>query len=128
MKCVDCDQDAMWVRCTQFAGDHPFCLEHAVKERDWGTADSCSFWMKVEQYQEKKMTPIIPRHPFRDHKPEPEQELLEAEKEDILAYCAVAVPTIIQQASDSHIRILEGVCRAIMDGKKIRVEITGKKR
>jgi len=45
VRCLDCDKDAEWIRHTQFAGDHPFCGEHAEKEQDFKVTDSsCFFW------------------------------------------------------------------------------------
>jgi endogenous inhibitor of DNA gyrase (YacG/DUF329 family) len=39
-KCIMCSQPATWIRSTQFAGDHPFCEEHARQEKDFGENDS----------------------------------------------------------------------------------------
>jgi len=47
-KCIECDELAVWVRHTQFAGDHPFCDEHAKQETDFGEDDSYTYWTKVE--------------------------------------------------------------------------------
>lgn len=44
----DCTQPVRWVRCTQFAGDHPFCEEHAKKEPDFGKEDDNFFWNEVD--------------------------------------------------------------------------------
>jgi hypothetical protein len=49
MKCIKCDKDAVWVRSTQFAGDHPYCEEHAKKESDFGENDSYTYWYKVKK-------------------------------------------------------------------------------
>lgn len=43
-----CTQPVRWVRCTQFAGDHPFCEEHAKKESDFGKEDDNFFWNEVD--------------------------------------------------------------------------------
>ena len=44
-----CKKSAVWVRCTQFAGDHYFCDEHAKKESDFAEKDdSYFFWRKVK--------------------------------------------------------------------------------
>lgn len=46
--CCDCGQPAVWVRRTQFSGDHPFCDEHARKEKNFGKEDpSYFFWQEV---------------------------------------------------------------------------------
>ncbi len=46
-KCMLCDKDAEHIRSTQFAGDHPYCDEHARMENDFGQDDSYAFWIKV---------------------------------------------------------------------------------
>jgi endogenous inhibitor of DNA gyrase (YacG/DUF329 family) len=46
-KCIECGKDATWIRSTQFAGDHPFCEEHARQEEDFGKNDSYEYWYKV---------------------------------------------------------------------------------
>lgn len=48
-KCLDCDKPAVFVRCTQFSGSHPFCEEHAKEESDFGEDDSYKFWYKIEK-------------------------------------------------------------------------------
>ena len=45
-KCLECDKTAVWTRHTQFAGDHPYCDEHARLEKDFGEDDSYTFWSK----------------------------------------------------------------------------------
>lgn len=42
----ECGKPATWVRHTQFAGNHPFCSEHAKKEADFGQSDSSYFFWK----------------------------------------------------------------------------------
>ncbi len=34
-KCVECGKPATHIRCTQFAGDHPYCTKCAKKEKDY---------------------------------------------------------------------------------------------
>jgi len=47
-RCLECDKPACWVRMTQFAGNHPFCDEHARKEENFGKEDpSYFFWKKL---------------------------------------------------------------------------------
>jgi hypothetical protein len=47
-KCIECDKDADWIRCTQFAGDHPYCDEHARLESDFDDMDdSYAYWVKA---------------------------------------------------------------------------------
>ena len=49
-KCVECGDPADWVRSTQFAGEHPYCNFHALKEPDfYDKPDSYSFWYKLEE-------------------------------------------------------------------------------
>jgi hypothetical protein len=43
-KCFDCDLPAVWVRYTQFAGDHYFCQAHAEREKDFSDK---SLWDKL---------------------------------------------------------------------------------
>lgn len=37
--CMDCDKNAAYIRHTQFAGSHPYCVEHARKEKDFNDED-----------------------------------------------------------------------------------------
>lgn len=53
MQCMCCDENARWLRCTQFAGDHPFCDLHALMEEDFGEADSYTYWSEVEEMEKK---------------------------------------------------------------------------
>ena len=47
-KCLECDKDADWIRSTQFAGDHPYCDEHARLESDFDDMDdSYAYWVKA---------------------------------------------------------------------------------
>lgn len=52
-KCMMCDRDAVWVRSTQFAGDHPFCKEHAEQEDGFGVNDSYEYWVASEARENK---------------------------------------------------------------------------
>ena len=46
--CLECEKPAAWVRHTQFSGDHPYCEEHAHKEKDFGKEDPSYFvWRRV---------------------------------------------------------------------------------
>ena len=47
-RCMYCSKPAEWIRSTQFAGDHPFCEEHAKAEEGFGVNDSYEFWYKVK--------------------------------------------------------------------------------
>lgn len=47
--CLLCDKPAEWIRSTQFAGDHPFCDEHAKEQKDFGIEDSYEYWYKVKK-------------------------------------------------------------------------------
>jgi hypothetical protein len=43
--------EVRWVRCTQFAGDHPYCGDCAPKEKDFGDdTNSHSYWCTIEEY------------------------------------------------------------------------------
>jgi len=37
---TDCQEEALYVRHTQFAGSHPLCLLHAMKDKDFLRNDS----------------------------------------------------------------------------------------
>ena len=52
--CMMCDKPAVWIRSTQFAGDHPFCDEHAKAEKGFGENDSYEFWYKVPKQNGEK--------------------------------------------------------------------------
>ena len=71
MKCDVCDENASWVRCTQFAGDHYFCDLHALQQKDFGQDDSYAFWAehneveKMEETQEKKLYVVDVMSTFR---------------------------------------------------------------
>lgn len=47
-KCLVCDAEARWIRCTQFAGAHPFCDAHARAEKGFGSNDSYEYWVEAE--------------------------------------------------------------------------------
>jgi hypothetical protein len=42
--CDECDQLAAWVRRTQLAGNHYFCVAHARREEDFGQDDPSYFF------------------------------------------------------------------------------------
>jgi hypothetical protein len=46
-ECIECGEPATHVRCTQFAGDHPFCQVHAELQEDFEQNDSYTFWKKL---------------------------------------------------------------------------------
>ncbi len=47
--CDECDDPAVWVRKTQFSGNHHFCRKHAEAEENFGESDpSYFFWEKLE--------------------------------------------------------------------------------
>lgn len=49
LMCLECTQPATWQRCTQFAGNHPYCEHHAKQESDFNdAADSYCFWQELE--------------------------------------------------------------------------------
>jgi hypothetical protein len=47
MQCILCNEEANWVRYTQFAGTHPFCDKHARKEEDFCETSSYSDWEEL---------------------------------------------------------------------------------
>lgn len=48
MNCLKCENEAVWIRHTQFAGNHPFCNECARGEKDFGKESPYYFWGKRE--------------------------------------------------------------------------------
>ena len=54
IKCLVCDKPAKWERSTQFAGDHPYCKEHAKAESDFKENDSYAFWCKIQRKSQTK--------------------------------------------------------------------------
>jgi hypothetical protein len=54
MNCLECDKKAKWVRSTQFAGEHPFCEDHAKLESDFMDNDSYTFWYTIKEEDEHK--------------------------------------------------------------------------
>jgi len=42
-----CGEPVVYVRHTQFAGSHPFCILHAMAERDILQDDSYQYWEKL---------------------------------------------------------------------------------
>ena len=47
IKCMLCDEPAIWTRYTQFAGDHTFCDKHAELETDFEDGD----WERLDDEQ-----------------------------------------------------------------------------
>ena len=46
-QCLECDAPAEWMRCTQFAGNHPYCDHHARLESDFNENDSYTYWKEL---------------------------------------------------------------------------------
>lgn len=44
--CLECNKPARWTRSTQFAGDHPYCDEHARMQKDFNENDSYAYWVE----------------------------------------------------------------------------------
>jgi hypothetical protein len=44
----DCNEPALYIRHTQFAGSHPLCACHAMKDKDFLKENSYQFWEKLE--------------------------------------------------------------------------------
>jgi hypothetical protein len=47
--CILCEEPATWERCTQFAGNHPYCEKHAIMESDFGTDDQDTYWIQLRK-------------------------------------------------------------------------------
>jgi hypothetical protein len=45
--CMVCEEPATWERCTQFAGNHPYCEKHAIRESDFGIDDQDTYWKQL---------------------------------------------------------------------------------
>ena len=45
--CDECDEPAVWVRRTQFAGSHSFCERHARCKEDFGQEDDSYFYWEA---------------------------------------------------------------------------------
>jgi len=52
--CINCTDEAVWIRSTQFAGDHPFCDKHAKEEENFGVDDSYQYWYRLEDEVREK--------------------------------------------------------------------------
>ena len=54
MICIECGEEAKYVRCTQFAGEHPYCEFHAKIEKDFDldSSDSYTYWKKLGEIGE----------------------------------------------------------------------------
>lgn len=48
-KCLECGAEATWVRSTQFAGEHPYCDQHAKQESDFKQSDSYTYWYALQE-------------------------------------------------------------------------------
>ena len=46
-----CEELAQLVRCTQFAGDHPFCEKHGMQEKNFGENNDYHYWVTMDQYR-----------------------------------------------------------------------------
>lgn len=50
LMCSECTEPAVWVRSTQFAGEHPYCEKHAKEQSDFNDEpDSYCYWYKVDE-------------------------------------------------------------------------------
>lgn len=58
MTCTECNAVAFWVRCTQFAGDHPYCKDCAAKEVDFGPDGwtQADVYIRVEKARKMKQS------------------------------------------------------------------------
>ena len=69
--CSECSKDAKYLRATQFSGDHYFCEDHAILEKDYGENDSYQVWYEIVKIFEPNQftSPIIFKRAInRDHK------------------------------------------------------------
>lgn len=54
-QCLLCENQADYIRHTQFAGSHPLCEEHAKQEKDFMKDDSYTSWQILDHYREKRL-------------------------------------------------------------------------
>lgn len=49
LKCIECGEPAVYVRSTQFSGDHPYCVECVKMEDDFdlNKSDSYQYWYVI---------------------------------------------------------------------------------
>jgi len=47
-KCLECDAQAAHIRHTQFAGNHPYCQQHAMAQEDYYVDDSYTYWTEAK--------------------------------------------------------------------------------
>lgn len=47
----NCDQEAVFIRHTQFAGSHPLCEKHAKEDENFLANDSYESWELIKKYQ-----------------------------------------------------------------------------
>ena len=55
IKCFECTRHAVWMRSTQFAGDHYYCDIHARAESDFGESDSYACWVNLHEQQMEEL-------------------------------------------------------------------------
>lgn len=56
--CFECDNTARWVRTTQFAGNHYYCSQHAVRETDfWETPNDWCYINENGKLQDAQSSP-----------------------------------------------------------------------
>lgn len=48
-RCLECGSKAAHIRHTQFAGNHPYCQEHAMEQEDYYVDDSYTYWTEATQ-------------------------------------------------------------------------------
>jgi len=53
LKYIVCNTPSEYIRCTQFAGDHPYCLDHAFDESDFYELDDSTYWVRTSDYKTK---------------------------------------------------------------------------
>lgn len=57
VSCDCCDGQVRWIRHTQFAGNHFFCIGHAKQEKDFLEVSSAKDWEEVNWSVPKKFQP-----------------------------------------------------------------------
>lgn len=55
-----CERPVSWIRHTQFAGNHPFCIDDAKREKDFGADNDNCWW---EELCASTDIPTQPKHP-----------------------------------------------------------------
>ena len=55
-RCLECDGKAQYIRHTQFAGNHPFCSDHAWKQQFYEIDDQSDvYWSSIDEVTQEHL-------------------------------------------------------------------------